>query len=82
MTTNGCGYDTSNDDARSVTKHERSNTVRILGSKDRYRGCKREEVGGCEKKRRKRTRPSVQLAGRILFRRIIERIDKTIERLS
>lgn len=59
MTTNGCGYDTSNDDARSVTKHERSNTIRIRGSKDRYRGCKREEVGGCEKKRRKRTRPSV-----------------------
>lgn len=78
MTTNGCGYDTSNDDARSVTKH--STAVRILKIS---RMDKREEFGGCEKKKRKVKEPSVQLPEkvfRILLPRIIGRIDKTIER--
>lgn len=81
MTTNGCGYDTSNDDARSVTKHARRLFEYAVPKISRM--DKREEFGGCEKKKRKEKEPSVQLPEkvfRILLPRIIGRIDETIER--
>lgn len=78
MTTNGCGYDTSNDDARSVTKHARRLFEYAVPKISRM--DKREE---CEKKKRKKKESSVQLPEkvfRILLPRIIGRIDETIER--
>lgn len=54
MTTNRCGYDTSNDDARSVTKHARRLFEYAVPKISRM--DKREEFGGFGEKKEKRKR--------------------------